>query len=119
LFASEYVVKEAKAGDPSAALLRIESLKNMDILEVDEKVNKLVQKFLVRNVIPKKAVVDAFHIAIATVHEIDYLLTWNCTHIANATIRSHLALEASLEGFSLPVICTPEELWKGKQHVQR
>ena len=60
--------------------------------------------------IPRKAAVDALHIAIATVYGCEFLLTWNCRHIANAEIRRAAALVVRRQGFELPVICTPEEL---------
>jgi hypothetical protein len=60
--------------------------------------------------IPQKAAADAAHIAIAAVHEMECLLTWNCVHIANAVNTKSLALICSSRGFECPVICTPEEL---------
>jgi hypothetical protein len=60
--------------------------------------------------IPRKANVDAMHIAIASVHGIDYLLTWNCTHIANAAMRNQIESICRSAGFEPPVLCTPEEL---------
>ena len=59
---------------------------------------------------PEKAGVDALHIAIATVHGMDYLLTWNCKHIANAEMQSPIAAICLSRGYEPPVICTPEEL---------
>jgi hypothetical protein len=58
----------------------------------------------------RKATVDAFHIGIAAAHQIDYLLTWNCRHIANATMRGTIDAICRSEGLDPPVICTPEEL---------
>ena len=60
--------------------------------------------------LPARATVDAFHIATATAHGVDYLLTWNCKHIANATMRATIEEICRAEGFGAPVICTPEEL---------
>ncbi len=60
--------------------------------------------------LPQKAVVDAFHIAFAATHGVDYLLTWNCTHIANATMRPKIETICRINGFEPPVICTPLEL---------
>lgn len=70
----------------------------------------LAQKLIVDGPLPKKAVVDALHIAVATVHGMDYLLTWNCKHIANAEMQSKIAAVCRWSGFEPPVICTPEEL---------
>jgi hypothetical protein len=52
---------------------------------------------------------DALHIAVATVHGMDYLLTWNCTHIANAITRPKIELICRVAGYEPPVICTPPE----------
>ena len=60
--------------------------------------------------IPEKAAVDALHIAIATVHGMDYLLTWNCKHIANAEMQKAVKRICRNAGYEPPVICTPEEL---------
>jgi hypothetical protein len=60
--------------------------------------------------IPRKAAGDALHIAIATVYACEYLLTWNCRHIANAEIQRAARLVVRDQGFELPIICTPEEL---------
>lgn len=59
---------------------------------------------------PKKAAVDAVHIAIAAVHGMDYLLTWNCRHIANAAMRNKIGSVIRSSGYEVPVLCTPEEL---------
>jgi hypothetical protein len=61
-------------------------------------------------VLPPKAVRDAAHIAVATVHGVEYLLTWNCRHLANAQISRRVARICSDYGFAMPTICTPEEL---------
>jgi hypothetical protein len=63
-----------------------------------------------RGAIPKKAEVDALYIAIATVNGIEYLLTWNCAHIANARMRSKIEVVCRTESYEPPVLCTPEEL---------
>ena len=60
--------------------------------------------------LPQQARVDAFHVAVATVHGMDYLLSWNCKHIANATLRCRIEAICRLAGFEPPVICTPLEL---------
>ena len=63
-----------------------------------------------QGIIPSKAAEDALHIAVATVHDVDYLLTWNCRHIANPEIQRGIAAYLEQIGLSLPFICTPEEL---------
>ncbi|GAB4283473.1 MAG: hypothetical protein Fur0025_13490 [Oscillatoriaceae cyanobacterium] len=85
-------------------------IRNLALLELNQSVLDLAEQFLERSSLPSKADVDAVHIAAATVHGMDYLLTWNCKHIANAQIQRKLA-EISLDlGYELPILCTPYEL---------
>lgn len=72
----------------------------------------LAHDFLNAAALPTKAAVDAAHIALAAVHGMDYLLTWNCRHIANAEIRPQLEALCWRAGYRPPVICTPLELLK-------
>lgn len=110
LFVSQSVISEAAAGDPAAAERRLAALSDLGLLDIDRQVEALAQKLVAEGVVPERAAEDALHIATATVHRMDYLLTWNCRHIANAEIRRQLRTLVSEEGYSLPVICTPEEL---------
>ena len=110
LYASEAVLDEAMRGDPEIAAQRLEMLRDFPLLALNQAVQGLAAQFLARSNLPSKAEVDAIHIAAATVHGMDYLLTWNCRHIANAQIQGKLA-EISLDsGYVLPVLCTPNEL---------
>ena len=110
LYASEAVLEEVAQGDAAIAAQRLELLHDFPLLELNQAVQGLAAQFLTRSNLPPKAKVDAIHIAAATVHGIDYLLTWNCKHIANAQIQGKLA-EISLDfGYVLPVLCTPNEL---------
>jgi hypothetical protein len=110
LYASQAVVKETSQGDAEIASQRLEIIRNLDLLELNQPVLDLAEQFLERSSLPAKADVDAVHIAAATIHGMDYLLTWNCKHIANAQIQRKLA-EISLDfGYRLPILCTPYEL---------
>jgi hypothetical protein len=96
--------------DAEIAAQRLEILRDFPLLALNQDVQNLALKLLTRSNLPPKARVDAIHIAAATVHGMDYLLTWNCKHIANAQIQRKLA-EISLDfGYVLPVLCTPNEL---------
>ncbi len=78
-----------------------------------EEVDDLASRFLEKTNLPPKASEDAIHIALATVNEIDFLLTWNCKHIANAQIQKKLIDICSIFGYKLPILCTPLELMGG------
>ncbi|NJL61613.1 MAG: type II toxin-antitoxin system VapC family toxin [Methylacidiphilales bacterium] len=110
LYASQIVLDEAVLGDSEIAYQRLEMLKGITLLEPSEIAQELVIQFLSKTNLPPKAANDAAHIAIATVHGMDYLLTWNCKHIANAHIQKKLAQICSEFGYELPTICTPYEM---------
>jgi len=100
-------------------LKRLEIVNEMPLVELNQVVRNLSSLFLKRSNLPLKASDDAVHIAAATVHGLDYLLTWNCKHIANAQIQRKLA-EISLDlGYQLPIICTPYELLGDYNDVAR
>jgi hypothetical protein len=107
---SQLVVDEVKAGDDEAARERLKVIDGMPLLDITYEVERVASRILVSGLIPTKAATDAAHIAIATVHEMDYLMTWNCVHLANAAITKEVAKICRQQGFECPVICTPEEL---------
>lgn len=110
LVVSQYVIEEAAAGDPTLAADRLQALNGIPALPDAPEIRQIAAQIMSRAILPRKAEVDALHIATVAHHRIDYLLTWNCRHIANATIlpRIHQVLEAM--SIPIPMICTPEEL---------
>lgn len=110
LFVSQFVIDEVGAGDPSAAQRRLEVIADLPLLDASEDVELLAGELVARVPLPAKATTDALHIAIAAINGMDYLLTWNCTHIANAELRSRIEFVIRERGYEPPVICTPEEL---------
>lgn len=113
LYLSQAVIKECSKGDPVAAQERLRLLDGISHLEVTRPVQKLA-KTLSRSVsLPAKAKVDALHMAVAAVHGMEYLLTWNCAHIANAEFHDRLVEACEAAGFDLPKICTPQQLMGG------
>lgn len=110
IFISQFIIDEVSAGEQKQAKKRLEIIVNCAQLEITDEVTTLAQALLNDGIIPKKAATDAAHIAVAAVHGMDYLMTWNCTHIANATIFNSVKRVCIEQGFSFPIICTPEEL---------
>ena len=110
-FVSQLVTDEAARGNPDAARRRLEIAAGMEIIDVDEESIRLSKKILKSGIIPCRAGTDAAHVAVATRHRITYLATWNCRHIANAAILRRLAALPSEDGYELPIICTPYELF--------
>ncbi|MGL4464908.1 MAG: type II toxin-antitoxin system VapC family toxin [Planctomycetia bacterium] len=111
---SALVIDECKAGDSQAATARLAVLAGIDRLRQTDDVSALTDSLLNFVPLPKKAAADAEHIAYAAVHGVDYLLTWNCRHLANARLRSPMESVCRDAGFEPPRLCTPEELfWEG------
>lgn len=109
-FVSDVVIRECRAGDPTAALRRLDSVREFSSLVINENAIEIAEALLAFGIVPKKAAEDALHVAIATAHGMDFLLTWNCRHIANPVIQARIAEHLERIGFLLPFICTPEEL---------
>ena len=110
LCVSEIVLEEAAAGDEDAARRRLPFLEGLPLLDLTDDVNEVAKKIMESGLLPPRAARDAFHIAVSAVHGIDILLTWNCKHIANATIMKELTAIVADCGHEMSVICTPEEL---------
>lgn len=117
LLVSESVLRECGAGDPDAARKRLAVLSDIPLLLITEQAVQIAELLVERGIIPPKAAEDALHIAIATVNGVDYLLTWNCRHIANPEIQRGIAEQLEQIGLFLPFICTPEELL-GEENVE-
>ena len=110
LYISELVVAEAERGDPEAAAKRLEQLQEIPELSITEEAVLLAEKLIKKGAIPFKAADDAMHIALAAVHDIDYLLTWNCRHIDNAEAKPLIRRICKDSDYKYPEICTPHEL---------
>ena len=107
---SQVVIDEASAGDATEIGKRLSVIAGLSVLEVSTDAESLTQAIMSGGMLPPHAIRDAAHVAVAAVHRIDYLLTWNCKHLANAQISRRIAIVCQREGHRLPVICTPEEL---------
>ncbi|ASF44827.1 type II toxin-antitoxin system VapC family toxin [Methylovulum psychrotolerans] len=109
-YISPYVVEEASAGDPIAAAERIGALRALHVLPITDEIPQLAEFLLLGGGLPAKARIDALHIACAAYHEIDVLLTWNCTHIANPVQLPVMRGLCAAKGYRLPELVTPFEL---------
>ena len=114
LCVSQLVHEEAAEGDPQAAQERLEALAAMTMLEISEEAVSLAEELVQAGALPSKAGNDALHIAVAAIHRVPYLLTWNCRHMANATMRAQIEAVCASRGFKAPIICTPEEMMEAK-----
>ncbi len=110
LFVSPLVEQEVQRGDPEAARRRVGALGDLQTLEIVEEAYELAAALISESALPAAAQDDAAHIALAAVHGMDYLLTWNCRHIDNAEKKPAIRSVCSRNGYACPEICTPEEL---------
>ena len=110
LYTSQVVLDEAGDGDPEAARLRLQALSGISILKATEEEKTFSRKFIAPGLLPEKAAFDALHIAISAMNGIDYLLTWNCAHIANGVTRQDVEETCRINGYKASLLCTPEEL---------
>jgi len=110
LVASQLVIAEAGSGDPDVAKIRLKMLKGATLLDATPKAENLAQTLVDLGAVPRQAAEDAAHIAIAATNGIDFLVTWNFRHIANASMRARIEHTCRQAGYEPPVICTPNEL---------
>jgi hypothetical protein len=113
LHISQLVLDEAARGDPDAAALRLAALEGFAVLEATQSAAELVDMLISDRALPSAARDDAAHVAIAAVHNMDYLVTWNCRHIDNAEAKPLIRSVCAVHGYVCPEICTPEELMGG------
>ena len=110
LVVSQAVVDEVSRGDTAVAARRLALLAQIPLLDLGDNVNEFARELLRSRAVPAKANLDAVHIAVAAVNHVDDLVTWNCTHIANAAVRGKIEEACRSAGLPTPTICTPEEL---------
>lgn len=110
LYTSLVTHQEAGGGDSAAAQRRLEAMEGIPLLEITPECESIAGAILNAELLPAKADRDALHIAVATFHRMNILLTWNIRHIANAHVREDLRVLIASLGYTLPTICTPEEL---------
>lgn len=117
LIVSELVHHEASVGDPRAIRDRLEVLANLPVLAVNRRAEDLARALVAKGAVPASEPRDALHIALAVVNGIEYLVTWNLKHIANATMRSKIDGVCIARGYDCCEICTPEELVEPENDV--
>jgi hypothetical protein len=114
VYISQFVLDEAGAGDADAAAKRLALLASFPLLDATPEALDLARALVGRGAIPPRKAADAAHIAVATVHHMQFLLTWNCTHLANAEVLAQVQVICGELGYAAPIVCTPEELLGGQ-----
>lgn len=112
-FVSPVTIDEISQGDPEAARKRLGMIGNFPLLKITPDIQRLADTYFSSLRIPEKARADTYHLAVATVYKIDFLVTWNCKHLANGFVIRQLKNVNRELGTRSPVICTPEELMEG------
>lgn len=110
IFVSDVVFDEIATGEAAMAKKRMYLIKSFSLLPINQNVIELADEMIHGGPLPEKAARDATHIALSAVHGMHFLLTWNCTHIANAQMYAKMRAICAAHGFDCPVICTPDEL---------
>lgn len=93
-------------------------LDDIELIELKEDAADLAAIFVRSRAVPEKVEEDALHVALAAIYGLDYLMTWNCKHIANAEIQKRIRIICADEGYAMPTICTPEELMGGQDDAE-
>lgn len=110
LYVSALVVTEAEDGDPEAVRRRLSAMDGIPAATVSDEAKALARRLVHGGPMPEEYPEDALHIAVCALNGIDYLLTWSCTHLANASLRRQVERFVDKAGYRCPMICTPEEL---------
>jgi len=119
LYVSQFILQEIGSGDKEAVKRRLSIIEKIPSLDVTEEVPALANALVNGNAIPSQSIVDALHIAVSTIRGMDFLLTWNMKHLANASMRNAITAVCLSYSYKPPVICTPEELSEGISYVER
>ena len=109
-FISPVVLEEASAGDPEAARRRLEAISSFAVLPIEPGVEELAGRYYEAISLPGRARADSLHLALAAWHGVDFLVSWNCTHIASGRVRRILESVNRELRIRMPEICTPHEL---------
>lgn len=110
LLISELVIQECSAGDPKAADRRLAALYGIPLLDIDDHVRGIARGMVEDKCVPPHVVEDAMHIAVAAVHRVDFIVTWNFKHIANPILQERISRFLEARDYLIPFICSPQEL---------
>jgi predicted nucleic acid-binding protein len=113
VYISEMVIAESRAGDPEAATRRLSVLSDLPLLDISPAATRLAHVLARALQLPQRAAADSVHVAVAASHGIEFLLTWNSTHIANAELRPTIERVCRGRRLTPPILCTPDELLGG------
>jgi hypothetical protein len=117
LVTSLETLDEIAKGDSEKAQERLKLVSALPILEVTEDVAGLADALVESGIVPEKVASDAIHIAVASVHAVEFLVTWSFRHIANPFLRYRIRNLVTEKGFFMPTMCSPEEVLEYNEDV--
>lgn len=110
LVTSIAVIEELEQGDYPYKEQIIDMVKDIPLLDINMEIHDIVETYIKRKLMPADTWGDALHLALASFHGCDFLLTWNCKHLANANKFTHIRRLNTLLGLYVPALITPVEL---------
>jgi predicted nucleic acid-binding protein len=110
LFVSQPVIDECSEGDQDAVLDRLDCIRALSVLPTTAEAESLANELMCERAVPSSEPRDALHIALAAVHGVEFLVSWNFRHIVNASLRPVIERVCRDNGHEPPILCTPEEL---------
>ncbi len=113
IYISALVIQETSRGDKEAAKKRLDAVSHIPVLEITQQVQEVAQSLINENAVSPEFEEDALHIAVASINGMDFLLTWNFSHINNAFKKSKIIRAIEKQGFIPPEICSPDEFLGG------
>lgn len=108
-YTSNFTLEEIQRGDPDAAARRLRVMSDIHELFLIDEIEPLANSLIRLLGIPEKAFIDAYHLAVTICHQLDFLLTWNCTHLANPEIQKCLFDYCRFNDLHMPILCTPAD----------
>ena len=118
LLTSIAMLEELVQGDYSSRNSALEMMSHLPLVEIEPQIAEIVQAYIRYKVMPNDPAGDALHLALASFHKCDFLLTWNCNHLANANKFGHIRQVNALLGLYVPALVTPLELLGGSNESE-
>jgi hypothetical protein len=109
---SDLVLDEASAGDAVAAAARLAACEGLVALVINPGAQAFAQELIRTGAVPATEPEDALHIALATIHQMDYIASWNFAHLVGPAAKFKLQSKISALGHVPPIIATPEEIFE-------
>ena len=118
LFTSPAVLDELAGDIPERSAKRLALIHDLPLLPVESSIAEIVEAYIRHKLMPADPGGDALHLALASYHKCDFLLTWNCQHLANANKFKHIRRLNAMLGLFVPAVVTPLELLGGSDEKE-